>query len=268
MRRALMLLPLLCACGAPQLTTPSEQEVEDAKARVQQSLDSAQQARTALELLGILPTYGCGESRAIFIGKAVANLQLRLGCVTVTTEAQTDSDVAVVSFADAGCKVGEHSVKGKATFRYSGGEDRLDLEADFREVVVNGKPLGAKVGYGTCGDEKRYWAYVEGELPTQPPIGFLVDVRVGKRDGLPIIGSTTLILDGTLELRQTVGTDKVTMTALTYEVGEYGPQEGTLLVETSSGHRIQTTFVPKLWRTGKAEVTIDSHEMVTVPVIH
>ena len=88
MKRTLIVLPVLLACGAPVSTKPSQAQIEDAQERVQQSMASAEQARIALELLGILPTYTCGESRALFVGKRVSNVQLGLGCVTVRTDAR------------------------------------------------------------------------------------------------------------------------------------------------------------------------------------
>jgi hypothetical protein len=92
-----------------------------------------------------------------------------------------------------------------------------------------------------------------------------VDGKVATREGLPVIGGTTIILDGPGEVRHPDGIDRVTFTGLEYEIKEYLPKEGSVLIETSSGKRIIKTT---LWRLGEAEITVDDHAPVTVPIIH
>jgi hypothetical protein len=159
----LVVVLLAAACGQPP---PSKEEVDDAKARVEAAMESADQVRTALELLGILPTYTCGEPRRTFVGQAVDKAQADYGCVTATTEViGTTGDAVLLSYSGTECKVRDHVVSGSSSFNYNGGEDRLDLEADFRQTKVDGNALQAKAGYGTCADEKRYWGLAEGTLP-------------------------------------------------------------------------------------------------------
>ncbi len=255
----------LFGCGG---ATPTKEEVADAKGRVQAAVEAADQARDALELLGILPVYECGEPRATFVGKAVDKVKVDVVCATAQTESLgAAADGVRVTFPSDGCEVKGRKLTGHALFRYSGGESRMDLEVDFRELLIDGKPLQAKGGYGTCGDEKRYWALAEGSLPSKVDQTFKVDGRVAKRDGLPVIGGTTLILDGPGEVTHAAGTDRATFTELVYEVGEYLPKEGTLLVETSSGRRVRATFKSTLWRLGEAEITIDDGEPTKVPIV-
>ena len=45
---------------------------------------------------------------------------------------------------------------------------RMELKADLRGLRVDGDPLQVEVGYGTCGDESRYFARAEGPLPRRP----------------------------------------------------------------------------------------------------
>ena len=164
---------VLVACGSPP--PPTQAEVDDAVARVEAGMESVDQIRTALELLGILPTYTCGEPRRSFVGKAVEGARREYGCVTFNTEAVGDAQDSVVANYGAGtCTVRDYPVTGSSVFRYSGGEDRFDLEADFRQTKVDGVAIQAKAGYGECSDEKRYWALGEGKLPKRPQISFKV----------------------------------------------------------------------------------------------
>jgi hypothetical protein len=173
----------------------------------------------------------------------------------------------VLTFPEAGCAVREHNVSGQTAFKFSGGEDRMDLFADLRQLQVDGYPLQAQVGYGTCGDEARYYALAEGTLPRRADYTYKVDGRVGKRDGLPIIGGTSLVFNGPGELTGPSGTNRLTFTDLLYELGEYAPQEGQALMETAEGGRVQVTFKQTLWRLGKMELVIDDKEPVTVPIV-
>jgi hypothetical protein len=149
-----VLTVLATACGG---SPPTQVEIDEARDRVDVALGAATQARAALELLGILPVYTCGESRRSFVGNAAATLEAQVGCVTAETEAlDATTDAVVLSFPQEGCELREHTVSGQTAFKYSGGEDRMDLKADLRGLRVDGDPLQVEVGYGTCGDESRY----------------------------------------------------------------------------------------------------------------
>lgn len=261
----LALLVLATGCDREP---PTAEEIEDARTRVDLAVRAAHQARMALELLGILPVYTCGEERRTFVGKAAEGAQAKVSCVVATTESQGDTaDAVVLTFPENNCTVRGHTVVGQSAFLYNGGKDRMDLTADLSGLKVDGEPLQAKVGYGTCSDEKRFWAETSGQLPGRSGNNYRVDGRVGLRDGLPIIGGTTLVLDGPGEVSGPLGTDRVTFTGLEYEVGEYLPREGEALVETAKGRRVKVNFSPVLWRIGKVEVEIDDKAPVTVPIV-
>jgi hypothetical protein len=268
MRRTICLavLPLLAtACGG---TPPTQEEIDEARDKVGVAMVAASQARAALEMLGILPVYTCGEPRRSFVGKAAESVQAQVGCVTVSTEAlDATTDAVVLSFPEGSCEVREHTVSGQTAFKYSGGEDRMDVKADLRQLRVDGDGLQAEVGYGTCGDESRYYALAEGPLPKNPEYTYKVDGRVGKRDGLPVIGGTSLVFNGPGELTGPVGTSRLTFTELEYEIGEYAPKEGEVLMETAEGRTVKASFKSTLWRLGKMELTIDDREPVTVPIV-
>jgi len=261
------LLPLLAtACGVRE---PTQEELEAARVRVEQAMGAAARARSALELLGVLPVYECGEPRRTFVGRASESIQAQVACITVTSEAvDASTDAVVLAFSEAGCTARGHGVSGLARFHYSGGEERMSLSADLRELKVNGSTLQAQVGYGTCGDESSAWVRTEGALPDLEGHSFRLDGRVASRPGLPLIGGTELRLDGTGALTSPAGTDTLTLTGVLYELGDLAPKEGEVLVESAEGGRGKATFRPGLWRTGKMELVIDDGEPVTVPIVH
>lgn len=260
-----VLTALATACGGG---APTQEEIDDAHNRVEVVLGAAEQARTALELLGILPEYNCGAPRRTFVGQAADSVRAQVGCVSATTEAlDATTDAVVLSFADGGCTARGHTVSGQAIFKYSGGEDRMDLKADLRGLQVDGASLQAEVGYGTCGDESRYYVLAEGALPRRPEYAYRVDGQVGMREGAPVIGGTSLVFNGPGELTGPEGTNRLTFTELVYELGQFAPKEGEALLETAEGRTVKVAFRQTLWRAGKMELTIDDRDPVTVPII-
>jgi hypothetical protein len=259
------LTALATACGGG---APSQEEIDDARNRVEVALDAAKQTRSALELLGILPEYTCGEPRRTFVGHATESVHAQVGCVTASTETlDANTDAVVLSFPAEGCTVRGHTVYGQTAFKYSGGEDRMDVKADLRGLQVDGESLQVEVGYGTCGDESRYYALAEGVLPRRPEYAYRVDGRVGKRDGLPVIGGTSLVFTGPGELTGPEGTHRLTFTELEYELGQFAPKDGEALLETAEGRTVKASFSQTLWRVGKMELTIDDRDPVTVPIV-
>jgi hypothetical protein len=248
---------------------PTEQEIEDAKVRTEAGLASADRLRTVLELIGLLPTYDCGEPRRSFVGEAAEGIRTKLACATATVEAEGETgDLIRVAFPEEGCKAFGHQLTGEVLYRFSGGEDRMDLAADLGSLQIDGEPIEAEGGYGTCSDETRYWASIEGRVPRTSDTSFSLDGRVAARDGIPVIGGTELVVDGPGAVTRPEGTDKVTFDGLHYEIGEYLPKDGRLLIETASGHSIEATFHSTLWRLGKAQIVVDGSDPVTVPIVH
>ncbi|KFE67822.1 hypothetical protein [Hyalangium minutum] len=268
LRRTLCLASLTALATACGGSPPTQEEIDEARDKAEVALGVANQARSALELLGLLPVYTCGEDRRTFVGKAVESAQAKVGCVTASAEAlDATTDAVILSFPQGGCEVSKRTVSGQTAFRYSGGKDRMELKADLRQLKVDGSSLQAEVGYGTCGDESRYFVLAEGPLPKKPEYTFRVDGQVGKRDGVPIFGSTSLVLNGPGEVTGPNGTGRLTLTELEYEIGEYAPKEGEVLLETADDHTVKAAFKTTLWRLGKMELTIDDREPVTVPIV-
>lgn len=268
MRRTLPFLTLTLLAAACGESAPTKEEIDEARAQVEIALSGASQARTALELLGILPVYTCGEPRRSFVAQAAESAHAQVGCITASTESlDATTDAVVLSFAEGSCKVREHTLTGQTAFKYSGGEDRMEVKADLRQLQVDGVALQAEVGYGTCGDEARFFALAQGTVPRWSDYSYKVDGQVGKRDGLPLIGGTSLVFNGPGELTGPSGTNRLTFTELLYELGEYAPKEGEALLETAEGRTVKATFSASLWRLGKMELVIDDSDSVTVPII-
>ncbi|MFP2907680.1 hypothetical protein ACLESD_22050 [Pyxidicoccus sp. 3LFB2] len=261
----LTLAVLTAACGAE---TPTQEEVDSARATVERAVAAAHQARGALEVLGILPVYTCGEPRRSFVGRAAEGVHARYACATAVVESHDSvTDAVVMRFAEGGCDIHGLRFTGQVAFLYRGGEDLMEVRADLRGLAVDGHTMQAQVGYGTCSDETRLFADVAGSVPGREDHTFHIDGRVGMRSGVPIIGGSELVLDGPGELTGPEGTDRLTLTSLLYDVGQYLPKEGTAVLETADGHRVEAHFQEVLWRLGKVEVTSDDKEPVTVPIV-
>jgi hypothetical protein len=267
MRRALSLTALAFLSTACGEHLPTQEEIDAARAKVETGLTAASQARSALELMGVLPVYECGEARRSFVSRVVDAVEVQVGCITASTEAvDATTDAVVLSFGQS-CEVREHTVTGQALFKYSGGESRMELKADLRPLRVDGQGLQAEVGYGTCGDESRFFALAQGALPGNSAYTYKVDAQVGKRSGVPIIGGTSLVFTGPGEVTGPEGTNRLTFMELLYELGDFAPKEGSALLEGADGGRVKVTFSSTLWRLGEMELVIDDKDPVTVPIV-
>jgi hypothetical protein len=252
--RRLFLILLTTACGGG--TVPTQGEIDDAKARVDLAAAASDDARSILELLGLLPTYECGEPRSLFLEDVDASIEASYGCATVLIDS-TDltQDTLTATFSEGGCSAAGHTVGGTLFVSLSGGEEAFSLELDAHGLVVDGRTIGALAGYGTCGDETRYWVDASGE-------GYSLDLEVAKRAGIPIIGGTTLLVSGSGTIRG----DTVTLTAVEYEIGETLPHAGTITIHTADGHSIEATFSDSSPLYLEVVVRIDAHDAVTIPL--
>lgn len=253
---------------APVTPPPGPLSVEDATASVEAALEASHQVRSALELLGVLPSYTCGEPVRVFALRTSLALQ-RYGCASAALESGGPTAAGVVVRFAPGCQVQGRTVEGEARLSLRVGDAREELEVDLRGLSIDGEALRVRAGYGTCGDEQRVWAEAEGALPRRADVGYRVDMQVGVRSSsLPLIGGTTLILDGQAELHRGPGVDLVAFEALEYEVGGYLPKSGALEVKTADGHQVRARFSGIFWKLGKAEVSVDGGPEVAVPIVH
>lgn len=251
---------LTCACGGP----PSEAEIASAKSTVTQALIVSERVAPTLRVLGILPDYSCGEPRRTFAGKVAEKLPVTHPCLTAQHSAISEvQDELVINFDQAGCSIDGLELSGSAKVAFEGGEARLRVSADLTNTSVDGQKLNATVGYGTCGDEQSGWVKAAGDLSTGT--AYDLDLSLAARDGLPIIGGTTYIVNGPVHVTHAEGKESVTLTGLTYESGEYLPKAGSIEISTSKGGKVRAEFSETLWL-GKAKITVDDHAPVTVPL--
>lgn len=245
---------------------PSKAEVDDAKARVGLSSDALGRLHAALEFLGIIPVYTCGEPRSTFAGKLPESLKSGFAGATLTLDSgDPATDLVTVAFPPGGAGVRGFNVTGNLFIKTSGGSDRFNLEVDARDAKVDGKPVQTIAGYGTCGDSTDYWAESEGALAGTSAL-YALDSRVAKKAGLPLIGSTTLRIDAFGAVTQAGKSDLVTLTAVNYEVGKILPRSGTIEIVTSSGRRIAATFSDDTPLVGQVKVRVDGKNAVSIPL--
>jgi hypothetical protein len=272
--RMVAMLAVLAGCGMGGMGDDDDggggggtaELIADAKVRLGDAADAIERGRAALELLGLMPDYTCGEARGDYLDGAADGLSASYACASVTLEgAGPEADRAVIAF-EPGCQVLGHEVEGTAAFLYAGGTDRMDLEADFRALSVDGATVDLLAGYGTCGDETTYWALASGTIPGTSATTFTVDAAVAKRAGVPVIGSGTTLLDGTASVIRETGTDTVTFDQLEYESGALLPESGVLTIETSGGRHIEATFTRDSPLYGQVVIVIDGGDPVTVPL--
>lgn len=269
--RLFVMAALLAGCGTGMTGDDDgggdgTELVKDAKLRLGDAADAIERGRAALDLLGLMPDYTCGEPRGTYLDGAADGLTQSYACATVTLEgAGPDADQVTISFAE-GCQVLGHQVEGTATFLYAGGTDRMDLEADFRALTVDGLTADLLAGYGTCGDETTYWTLASGAVPGSTGATFAVDAAVAKRAGAPVIGSGTLLLDGTASVARTAGTDGVLFDDLEYQSGDLLPRSGTVIIDTAGGKHIVATFTRDSPLYGKVVIAIDDGDAITVPL--
>ncbi len=251
----------LLACQGPP---PTEEEVREKVGAANQALTVV---KHALELLGIWPRYECGTENRLFGTQAADGLRAQLSCAQVTNGRFDDvSDAVSATFPEEGCAVGEKRLGGSADLVYSGGEDRFAARLMLDALLIDGTPVPATVGYAKCSDQATYWAQAIGSVAPDAP--FAIDASATTRDGLPLIGSTDIILNGTGQVTTAPGVDRVSFFDLAYTWKEYLPHDGGLLVETSSGHTVRVHFENQFWRLGRARVQIDDEAPQVIPIIH
>lgn len=257
-------LAVLAGCGGGD-NLPDQELIDDVRRRVEAVGTSLGAARTAFEVLGLMPDYTCDEPPSTWVSDAVAEVAGTLGCGNFTTSmVDENTHVIAIVFPGAGCEVMGHTIMGALGFTYVGGEDSMSLTVDFTQVVVDSEMIDATAGYERCGDQTSYWTMVAGDIDADR--SFSIDATVTLRDGVPVIGGATLAVDGTASVTGFIGTDMVTMDALEWEVGDLLPQSGRLVIDTATGHHVEAVFDRSTPLGGEVVITIDDYDPVTVPV--
>lgn len=257
---ASLALLVLSACGVEDPAAVSE-DVEDGK----RAVTAIDHAKAALQWIGILPSYECGEEQRHFAGKLLEAANAEAGCVAVADETADSSDRVQVSFGE-GCAIGKKSLSGNLGIVTSGGDDRKRVELDLTQLRIDGEAIPVSVTYGTCGDEDRYSATVSGTLSDSPRRTFRMDLTVANQEGIVLIGDNTLVLRGGGEVEHPDGTDRVSFDGLSYEIGDVLPKDGAVNVQTSRGKHVKVRFEVKFWHLGMAEICVNDDQPITVPI--
>lgn len=244
----------------------SDKEAVD---EVKETASVGSYAVSALQFVGILPSFECGESRRHFVARLTEGLNQQLGCTTVASVSEGDvADQFRLQFGD-GCHLGDKELRGELVGLVAGGDDRSTLSLDLNGVHVGNDSIPASAGYETCGDENRYSVFVEATLSEEPRRTAHLDLKVAKRDGIFLIGQDTFIVDGAGTVDHPAGSDRVTFDHLTYEMKQLMPWDGSLRVDTSGGELVKATFDSKdaPYRTGHLTVQVNDRKPVRVPVV-
>jgi hypothetical protein len=227
----------------------------------------AELARSALQQLGLLPTYTCDTPRGTFVGQAADGFRAEHACAAVQVHAQgSTADVLTLTFPSEGCDVHWVTLAGQAVFTYAGSEDGMAVEADVRDLAVNAQALGATATYEECGDDRLYGATGEGDVPGQPGWTHEFEAFVRVHGTAPVLGATSFVIDGHGTLTSADGSTHLTFAGVEYRVGELLPSAGEIILRTASGHTVRVAFSSG-FLVGEAELTIDDHAPVHVPLL-
>lgn len=241
--------------------------VDEMKETVTRVLAGLGELRSAVGGLDLLPKVTCGEQRSTAARRVVADLKKAWPCAQIEGETSDTEDRIRVSVPTADCRIGKRTLGGDAVIVLSGGEDRFTVRADMQRLALDTKPLATTLSYDVCGDVSGVRVETKGTMPGKSATAYDVALRVGIVPGMPIIGSTTLDLDGTIAFDGAAARDVATLDTVAYKPGELLPKTGTIRVETHTGHRLQLRFEKKFWRLGQVEVTADDRKPVTIPIV-
>lgn len=266
MRRfALAATLALAACDMPSGETSAA--VAAGADAVVHSIQAARPVRVAFEVLGALPEFRPGTARADYVAEAQGTLQGWFACALSSTQSSTADDTLILDFPGSGCALGEHTLRGRMRFVVAGGGDCLDLQADMTETILDGEPIGAAVGHGTCEDAQGWSARAQGTLKNG--YGYFLDGRVQFFEGEnPYSDEATLAVDGVIRLDTSEGPYLIHASRFAYTLGDLSPHHGSVLM-IAPGHMLSASFERKTdfpFDRTEAEISVDGHDPVTVPL--
>jgi hypothetical protein len=223
-------------CGG-ELTT---QEVARVTEETRSALRVARRIATVLDFLHLLPTDACGEPEQHFVSRIVPDLEQAFGCTVVTRTSEDAVDVVRLSFPDQGCTYRGRTLQGTLLFTFNAGEDRKDLVLDFNEVLIDGKVIPARGGYGECGDSQTYWADVAGKLPQSEDRRYVAGGKFKQVDGFPIVGGNQASLDAAGLMITGTGTSRLRVAGLVLMLFKKPiPRRGELEIDLEDGRFIR-----------------------------
>lgn len=260
-RRMVVLVVLgLCGCGAEL------QDAADAKVEALQATKAGQAVVETAQLIGILPTYTCGEPAQVEFADMLPAVKGNLGgCATVAQGPSTDTASTLeLQFPQQGCDLLGARWAGQIEASVSGGQDRSEVSLDLRQATVNGQPLDGRIGRLSCGDLDTWSLDVDANVPAtahthEMAVGF--HGTVVDRPGIPFLGADYFIVDGPLTLEYGGRTVDATFHQVWWEPGLDVPREGTIDLVDPNGRKVSVRFDK-----GDLAVSVDGGKFAPVPV--
>lgn len=219
MKRMIGLVGLaLVACDREDL--PEEpRTLDDARALITEARPAIDKADRALKLLGILPSYECGEEQRTFVGRVVEGLRVEHECATIEASSHGVMDLVDITATDT-CTLGQVTFTGAMQLAYVGGDDRLLVALDATETE-----LASRIQYTECSDETVYRVTTTLEALT---------VRVELTQRASLFGGG-LPSEGSIQISTPEHT-------LLVEFTEESPVHGTVLVSLDSEEPVTLIF--------------------------
>ncbi len=231
---ALSLAALLSGCGG--LTAEETAKVTE---ETRSGLRIVRRVATVLDFLHLLPKDACGDPKQHFATTLLPNLEASVGCALLSRTAEDEQDVVRVDFPAEGCSHRGRTLTGTLVFAFNAGEDRTDLSLDFNELLIDGRAIPARGGYGTCGDAQSYWADVAGTLPQSGERHYVAGGTFMQVAGLPIIGGEQASLDAAGLMTTDKGASRLKVSGLVLMLFKQPiPRSGVLEIELSDGRHI------------------------------
>lgn len=268
MRRfALALAVTLSLAGCDMPSGETSAAVAAGADAVVHTIQAARPVRIAFDVLGGLPEFRPGTSRAAYLEEARDALEGWFGCALLSTQSSTVDDTLIFDFPGSGCVLGAHVLRGQMRFVVTGGGDCLDLQADLTKTFLDDKPIGASVSHGTCESAQGWSARAQGTLKNG--YSYYLDARVQFfEEENPISERPTLTLHGMIRLDTSEGPYLIHADRFSYTIGDLSPHHGSVLM-LAPGHLVSATFERKTgfpFDRTEAEISIDGHDAVTVPL--
>lgn len=242
-------------------------EVAAAADAITHTIEAAQPVRVGFELLGALPEFAPGTSRADYVAQCSEALHQHLGCAAQTIDSRASSDRITLTFPGDGCLVGRHGLAGTMAFEITGGGDCVDAQVDLTETVLDSFVVGSKASRGICRGASAWSAVADGAL--EHGYTYSIEGRLLTFDGAnPFSDRATLVVDGHCTLSTPDGEYAIRIDQLTYTRGDLSPHRGEVHL-THPEHRIHATLVRKTgepFDLTEATILVDEKDPVVVPL--
>ena len=199
----------------------------------------ARRVATVLDFLHLLPKEACGEPERHFAPKIVPDFEKAFGCTLLAKTGEETADTVRLELPNEGCTFHGRQLQGALLVSFNGGEDRKDLVLDFNELLIDGRIIPARGGYGECGDAQSFWADAAGTLPQSEDRRYVAGGKFKQLEGIPLIGGEQASLDASGLMTTADGTGKLRVKGLVLMLFKKPiPRRGELEIELEDGRFI------------------------------